>query len=396
MGDVDTLWHIYPLGATDAPIRDWTEPGTDEHRLRRLEPWLDHAASLANHLLLGPIFTSATHGYDTLDHFALDPRLGTDEDFDNLVGMAGERGMGIILDGVFNHIAVGHPLEAHVAKNDDGSPRLFEGHGALLELDHSDPAVTDYITDVLIHWLNRGAQGWRMDAAYRLDPAVWERILPPVKQAFPEAWFLGEVIHGDYPSFTGKDRLDSVTQYEVWKAIWSSLKEENFYELEWSLKRHDEFLSSFIPNTFIGNHDVERITSTLGRPKAAVAALILFTLPGIPSLYAGDEFGQLGTKGKGFAADDPIRPALPATPRDAIDKRSEQMLNVYRWGAHLRREHPWLKSARTATIDISNTSFRYRTHDDTHELMVTIDLEERSARVDMLGRTIWTLPRFED
>ena len=65
-GGMDTLWQIYPLGATGAPIRDWTDPGTDEHRLRRLEPWLDHAAGISDMLLLGPIFTSATHGYDTL------------------------------------------------------------------------------------------------------------------------------------------------------------------------------------------------------------------------------------------------------------------------------------------------------------------------------------------
>jgi len=394
MGCVDTLWHIYPLGATGAPIRDWTDPGTAEHRLRRLEPWLDHAASISDHLLLGPIFTSATHGYDTLDHYSIDPRLGTDDDFDNLVGMAGERGMGIVLDGVFNHVAAGHPLESHVAKNEDGSARLFEGHGALLELDHSDPVVTDYITDVILHWLGRGAQGWRMDAAYRMDPSVWETILPPAKQAFPEAWFLGEVIHGDYASFTGDGRLDSVTQYEVWKAIWSSLKEENLYELEWSLTRHNGFLDSFVPNTFIGNHDVERIASTLGRPTAAIAAAILFTLPGVPSIYAGDEFGALGTKGVGFAADDPIRPALPPVPpRDA---RSEDILNIYRWGVHLRREHPWLKRARTETVNISNTAFTYRVHDASHEMIVAIDLPARSVRVDIGNRTIWRLPALDD
>lgn len=393
---MNTLWHIYPLGAVGAPIRGWTEAGSDEHRLRRLEPWLDHAASLGDGLLLGPIFRSVSHGYDTVDHFTLDPRLGTDDDFNSLVGMAGERGMGIVLDGVFNHVAKGHPLEDHVARNADGSPRVFEGHGALLELDHSDPVVTDYISDVLIHWLKRGAQGWRMDAAYRIDPSVWETILPPVREAFPEAWLLGEVIHGDYPAFTGEGRLDSVTQYELWKAIWSSLKDENFYELDWSLTRHSQFLDSFLPNTFIGNHDVERIASTLGRRKAAIAALLLFTLPGMPSIYAGDEFGWLGTKGEGFEADDPLRPMLPPSPSDAIDGRSEELLNIYRWGAALRREHPWLQNSRVETVDLANKAMTYRCTGSGHELIVALDLEAASAEVSLDGPVVWRMPAVSD
>lgn len=395
-GGMDTLWQIYPLGATGAPIRDWTDPGTDEHRLRRLEPWLDHAAGISDMLLLGPIFTSATHGYDTLDHFALDPRLGTDDDFDNLVGAAGERGLGIILDGVFNHVADGHALSDRVARNEDGSPRVFEGHGSLLELDHADPAVIDYIIRVLSHWLDRGAMGWRMDAAYRIEPAVWEQILPVVRKQHPEAWFLGEVIHGDYTSFTGKNRLDSVTQYELWKAIWSSLLDENFYELEWSLQRHDEFLESFSPNTFIGNHDVERIASTVGRSKAVAAAVILFTTPGIPSIYYGDELGWKATKGEGFEADDPLRPELPRTPADAIDDESRLILDIYRWGANFRREHPWLKTARTDKLHLTNTSFTYVTHGSGQEITVVLDLAEKNARVEKDGRIIWTLPHIDD
>ena len=386
---MDTLWHIYPLGATGSPIRDWTDPGTGEHRLGRLESWLDHAASLADTLLLGPVFTSATHGYDTLDHLTLDPRLGTEDDFDRFVRLADERGLGIVLDGVFNHVARGHVLDSHVARNDDGSPRVFEGHDSLLELDHDDPVVIDYIVSVLLHWLDRGVSGWRMDAAYRMDPAVWEKIVPPVRAAFPHAWLLGEVIHGDYPSFTGPDRLDTVTQYELWKAIWSSLKEENFYELDWSLQRHAAFLDTFIPNTFIGNHDVDRIASTVGMTKAAMAAVILFTTPGIPSIYAGDEFGWHATKGEGFAADDPIRPMLPTSPAEATD---HGMLNIYRWGANLRREHRWLASARTKMLELTNTRFAYATRGEGREMVVALDLDASTASVAVDGTTIWNLP----
>ncbi|WP_054952962.1 alpha-amylase family glycosyl hydrolase [Flaviflexus massiliensis] len=391
---METLWHIYPLGATGAPIREWTDPGTDQHRLKKLIPWLTHAKSLADTILLGPIFTSLTHGYDTIDHYTIDPRLGTNDDFDQLIGEAGEHGLGIILDGVFNHVAKGHPLEDHVARDEQGNPRVFEGHGGLLELDHNDPVVVSYISDVISYWLDRGVAGWRMDAAYRMNPQFWEKILPPIKEQYPEAWFLGEVIHGDYPSFVGEQRLDSVTQYELWKATWSSLKDENFYELDWSLQRHDIFLETFIPNTFIGNHDVERIASTLGHTKAAVAALILCTTPGIPSLYYGDEFGWRGVKGEGFEADDPLRPPLPDNPEDAMTPDAVEILNIYRWAANFRREHPWLKTARTTVKDLTNTSLTYETHDPSHAITVTLDIAQKKAAVEINGEVVWTLPEL--
>ena len=285
--------------------------------------------------------------------------------------------MGIILDGVFNHIAVGHPLEAHVAKNDDGSPRLFEGHGALLELDHSDPAVTDYITDVLIHWLNRGAQGWRMDAAYRLDPAVWDRILPPVKQAFPEAWFLGEVIHGDYAALARDGALDSVTQYELWKAIWSSIKDKNFWELAWTLDRHEAFSREFVTNTFVGNHDVSRIASIVGDDGAALAAIMLFTLPGMPSIYYGDEHGFRGEKGESFEADDALRPELPDAPQELADV-GQWLFHLYQGLVSLRRRNPWLVHGSITVEEKSELTIRYSVTGEGHRLEASIALEPKA------------------
>ncbi len=78
---LDIWWHVYPLGAVGAPIRDRSgvdASGDVVHRLDRLLPWVERAADLgATGLQLGPVFTSATHGYDTLDHYAVDPRLET-------------------------------------------------------------------------------------------------------------------------------------------------------------------------------------------------------------------------------------------------------------------------------------------------------------------------------
>ena len=117
----DIWWQVYPLGAVGAPIRG--EVGEPSHRLRRLEPWLDYVDELGcNGLLLNPIFASVSHGYDTLDHDAIDSRLGDDGDFGELMWKAKERGIRILLDGVFNHLARAHPLVQRAIAAGPGTP----------------------------------------------------------------------------------------------------------------------------------------------------------------------------------------------------------------------------------------------------------------------------------
>src|SRR6202050_12598 len=103
--DHAVLWHVYPLGFTGAGRSALPAHEPARHRLRQLERWLDYAVELGcNGLLLGPVFASESHGYDTTDHFRIDSRLGDEADFDALVAAADQRGMRLILDGVFNHV----------------------------------------------------------------------------------------------------------------------------------------------------------------------------------------------------------------------------------------------------------------------------------------------------
>ncbi len=109
--------------------------------------------------------------------------------------------------------------------------------------------------------------------------------------------------------------FDSVTQYELWKAIWSSLNDGNFHELDWALVRHNEFLDAFVPMTFVGNHDVTRIASRLENTRHVEHALvILLTTGGTPSVYAGDEFAYRGVKEERFGGDDAVRPEFGSPP----------------------------------------------------------------------------------
>lgn len=367
-------WQVYPLGFLGAPIFD--HDGTPGHRtLRDLIGWLDYLVELGcNGLLLGPIFASSTHGYDTVDHYAIDPRLGDESDWDALVAACRERGVRLCLDGVFNHVGRDHPLLE--TRPDLFSDRVFEGHGSLVEFDHSRPEVADLVSDVMNHWLDRGADAWRLDAAYATPAEFWTRVLPRVRHHHPDAWVFGEMIHGDYVGFVRDSGVDSVTEYELWKATWSSLKDGNFFELDWALTRHNTFTDAFVPQTFIGNHDVTRIATQVGPDTAVLALAVLMTTSGVPSIYYGDEQGYTGTKYERHGGDDEVRPMFPHSPTE-LSTLGAEVFRAHTSLIGLRRRHPWLVAARTEKIELTNTHYRYRSLGDGHELVVDLTLEPR-------------------
>jgi len=372
--------------------------------------WLDYAIELGTSgLLLGPVLASQTHGYDTVDQFRIDPRLGGEEDFDALVAACSQRGLRLLLDGVFSHVGAQHPGVIRALDEGPGgptadlfdidwnapdgpAPRVFEGHASLVRLNHASERAVQYVTAVMEHWLARGIDGWRLDAAYSVDTGFWARVIPAVRDRHPNAWFLGEVIHGDHSRFVASSGLDATTQYELWKAIWSSIKDRNFFELDWALNRHNGFLAHFTPNTFIGNHDVTRIASVIGSDGAVMALAILLTLGGIPSVYYGDEQGFTGIKEERAGGDDAIRPAFPDTPSELADWGQ----NVHR--AHqdligLRRRNPWLVTATTTPLNLENTRYTYRAaaRDGSNHLDVAIDIAGTPSLVikNANGHVLW-------
>lgn len=392
--DEAAWWHVYPLGFCGAPIRDY--PAGSAPRLDKLTHWLDYVIDLgATGLLLGPVFTSETHGYDTLDHYRIDPRLGDEAAFDRLLAACRDRGLRIVLDGVFNHVGAHHPwLERALREgptgqyadffrvdwSDPANPAVdtFEGHETLAALNHDSPKVADFVTGVMNHWLDKGIAGWRLDAAYAVATGFWARVLPRVRDRHPDAWILGEVIHGDYAEFVSASTVDSVTQYELWKAIWSSLSDKNFFELDWAMSRHNDFLDAFVPSTFVGNHDVERIASLVGNDGLVCAMAILCTIGGIPSIYYGDEQAFRGTKGEGWSTDDDIRPAFPESP-DQLAPFGWPVFRAHQQLLALRRARPWLATARTKKLALTNTRlvFRVVAADHVRGLTVGLDISDK-------------------
>jgi cyclomaltodextrinase / maltogenic alpha-amylase / neopullulanase len=393
-------WHLYPLGFVGAEREAVAGTGI-AHRLDHLLGWLDYAVELgASGLLLGPVFASATHGYDTIDHFRIDPRLGDDEDFDRLMRAAHRRGLRVLLDGVFNHVGRDFAAFRQVLAAGKEAPEAawfrltwpqggapgavpdyatFEGHRGLVALNHDEPAVAAHVARVMSHWLDRGADGWRLDAAYAVPPQFWAEILPRVRAAYPQAYICGEVIHGDYAAFVRDSGVDAVTQYELWKAIWSSLNDRNLFELAWAFDRHNRFRDAFAPLTFVGNHDVTRLASRLADPRHLAHALtILLTLPGTPSIYAGDEHGFRGVKEDRAGGDDAIRPAFPPSPAD-LAPEGWPLYRLHQLLIGLRRRHPWLHEARTDVLHLANEQIVYEARGGAARLVVALNLGDAAA-----------------
>lgn len=375
-------WQVFPLGALGAP--EEAVPDAPPRQPASFEPWLDYLVDLGcNGLLLGPIFESATHGYDTLDHLHIDRRLGGDQCFERLVAGCRERGIQILLDGVFNHVGRGHRFVTEAPEMlhwVDGQPRPWEGHARLVELDHSRPEVREFVVEVMLHWLRRGIAGWRLDVAYAVPTEFWAAVVEEVRREFPDAIFVGEVIHGDYTHFVEASHLDTVTQYETWKAIWSSIKDGNAWELEHALGRHAKFCERFVPQTFVGNHDVTRIASTVGSDGAGLAAAILLTLPGSPSIYYGDEQGFTGIKYERRGGDDEIRPQLPAHPDD-LAQWGRHLLHWHRELIGLRRRHPWIATGRLEVTHTADGVIDYAVHGDGARIDVHLSYAERRIAI---------------
>jgi glycosidase len=227
-------------------------------------------------------------------------------------------------------------------------------------LNHEEPAVEDFVVDVMDHWLRHGADGWRLDAAYAVPSSFWARVTARIRSTHPNAYFVGEYIHGDYASEVRKGGLDSATQYELWKAVWSSLNDGNFFELAAALERHNALLGSFAPLTFVGNHDVTRIASKLEDPGLlAHAVVVLLTVGGTPSIYYGDEQGYRGIKEDRAGGDDDVRPLFPASPGD-LSPVGRPVFELHRELIGLRRRHAWLHRARTELLQLSNKVLVYR------------------------------------
>ena len=327
------FYHIYPLGLSGAPYENRYEMTV--HRLNDLIPWIDHIADLGcNGLYIGPLFESVGHGYETTDYRRLDRRLGDNEDLRNFVRICHEKGIRVILDAVFNHTGRDFFAFQDIRERREYSPYLnwyqnvnlygnngfndgfsydtWGGYDILAKLNLKNPDVVNYHLDTVRFWVNEfDIDGLRLDVAQVLDFDFMRRLREFCDQIKDEFFLMGEVIHGEYERWVDRHMLHSVTNYHLNKALYSGHNEHNYFEIAHTINRQiqsNKYEMSHLYN-FVDNHDVERISSILkNKADYLPVHILLYTLPGIPSIYYGSEYGIEGKKER--YSDYSLRPML--------------------------------------------------------------------------------------
>ena len=413
------FYHMYPIGMTGAPRRN--EQTEVTHRLGELEKWLPHIEALGcTGIYIGPLFESTSHGYDTRDYKLVDRRLGDNEDFRHFVEEAHKREIKVVVDGVFNHTGREFFAFQDIQKNREHSPycswykginfwgntHYNDGFGyeawrncfELVNLNYQEPKVRDYILDVIGFWIDEfDIDGIRLDCADCLDFSFMEEMRRYTNAKKDDFWLMGEVIHGDYSRYVAPHLLDSVTNYELHKGLYSGHNDHNYFEIAHTIRREFDSNGGIYRGmklySFVDNHDVDRIASKLNVPGHIYPVYtLLFTLPGIPSIYYGSEWGIQGRKEGGN--DDPLRPAvdLEETLKEVPDP---ELLAWVKTLGRIHKEQKALSDGAYQELLLTNRQYAFARILGEKGVIVAVNNDDKEAelhvRVPKSGKTYESL-----
>ena len=396
------FYHIYPLGLTGAPKQN--EYTTPVHRLNTLLPWIDHIKEIGcTALYIGPLFESVGHGYETTDYKKLDSRLGTNEDLTAFVKACHEKGIKVIFDGVFNHTGRDFFAFKDIRQNREHSQYLnwycnvnfwgnneyndgfsydnWGGYNLLVKLNQRNPEVQNYICDVIRYWVSEfDVDGIRLDAADVLDFDFMRALRRTAEEVKPDFWLMGEVIHGDYSRWVNGETLHSVTNYALHKALYSGHNDHNYFEIAHTVKYLQNMGNLDLYN-FVDNHDVERIYTKLSnKAHFNPVHVLLYTLPGVPSIYYGSEFGIEGRKER--SSDDSLRPALDLNNYTDAVKTNPCTALVSALGK-VRQHTPALSYGSYAELQLTNRQFAFARDLDGVRVIVTVNNDDNDAGMSL-------------
>ncbi len=407
--DEAIFYHIYPLGLAGAPEEN--PYSVTEHRLRLLWPWVDHLKGIGcTALYIGPLFESGSHGYDTTDYYKLDGRLGDNEDLKEFVAYCHERGIHVIFDGVFNHTGRDFFAFRDLKENrenskyvdwycnvdfsgnneyDDGfSYENWGGYNLMARLNQWNPEVVGYICDVIRFWVSEfDVDGIRLDAADVLDMGFMKTLRCVANEVKPDFWLMGEVIHGEYINWVNPETLHSVTNYRLHKALYSGHNEHNYFEIAHTVKQLGDMAggdpTAMNLYNFVDNHDVERIYTKLNNKEHFLPVhILLYTLPGVPSIYYGSEFGIEGPKEA--YSDASLRPYLNPYELRSEDWRSPLTTIIVKLG-WLRQETPELSYGDYRELVLTNRQYAFSRNLDGRAVIVTVNNDDAEATMTVPG-----------
>jgi cyclomaltodextrinase / maltogenic alpha-amylase / neopullulanase len=372
-------------------------------------------------LYLTPIFASASnHRYHTYDYYQVDPLLGGNAALRALLDEAHERGMRVVLDGVFNHASRGFWAFHHVLENGANSPYLdwfiirgwplhaypgdvrrppnydcWWGLPALPKFNIRNPGVREYLLDVARHWVEFGIDGWRLDVPNEInDVSFWQAFRHGVKAADPETYLCGEIWHFAERWLQG-DQFDAVMNYPFSRAVLgfcgaqtlvqgyrqgsyslTPLTAEHFAQQIDEVYTRYDWQVNYAQLNLLDSHDTARARWIMGEDKSALRLCVLcqMTMPGAPCIYYGDEVGM-------SAAKDPFcRAAFPWHDEDQWD---HDLLAFYRRATALRHRHPALRTGTFQRLHASGGVYAFARTLPQQCAVVIINTQTTPATVDL-------------
>lgn len=347
------IYQIYPLGFCGAPEKN---DGVSAHRILKIKDFIPHIKEMnITAVYFCPLFESVAHGYDTTDFCKIDTRLGTNEDFKEICDLFHINGIKVILDGVFNHVGREFfafkdlqenklnsrykdwffvNFDSNSNYNDGFWYEGWEGHYELVKLNLDNREVKEYLLSCVGMWIDEfGIDGLRLDVAYMLNRQFMKELKLYCNAKQNDFFLAGEMIHGNYRDIINEEMLHSATNYECFKGIYSSFNSMNMFEIghslrnrfgneDWCMYRGLKLIN------FVDNHDVTRLASNLTNEKHIIPAYgILFSMPGIPCIYYGSEWGIKGEKIQG--TDAPLRPYVGKPEENGITEFITKAASVH-------------------------------------------------------------------
>lgn len=389
------LYQIYPLGFCGCPKEN---DGITTNRIKHVLDWIPHLNKTGfDTILFNPVFESERHGYDTIDFYKIDCRLGTNDDFKEVCDTLHQNNINIILDGVFNHVGRSFPyfldvlqnkqnsqycdffyLDFNNNQNEDGfSYWDWEGHHELVKLNLDNPRVRTYLLDAVKYWIETfDIDGLRLDVAYCLNRDFMKELVSFAKALKPDFFFVGEMIGGDYNTLLRDGSLDSVTNYECRKGLYSSINSNNLFEIahslnrqfgkeNWCLYTNENLLS------FVDNHDVDRVSSIVNNhANLPVLYGIMYAMPGIPCIYYGSEWAITGTKHDG--SDDDLRPYI----KEPITNDLTSTITTLN---HLHHTYDVFTKGDFENVVIQNTALIFKRQFEQHTLLACFNISDQEV-----------------
>ena len=398
------FYHLFPLGCFGTAERNSLD-GPPANRLSDLMRWIDYLEEFGvNALLLGPVFESSAHGYDIADYFRVDRRLSDDATLAEVSHELHRRGIRLVLDPVFHHTGrdfwafrdvreKGRASEYRdwyhldfTRRSPYGEPFHYKGWAGnydLVKLNLKSPAVRDHLLQAVSWWIERfEIDGLRLDAADALDLDFQRELAAHCRSIRPDFWLMGEVVHGDYRRCAYPEGLSSTTNYEAYKGLWSSHNDHNYFEIAYTLNRQfgpDGMYRELALYSFADNHDVSRVASILKNPAHLHPLyILLMTMPGVPSIYYGSEWGIGGVKAPG--TDAPLRPALdPASL--LTTSRYPELYALIKSLIAIRRRCAALRTGDYAQLHVAHQQFAFMRSDATGAIVVAVNAADHSVEI---------------